>query len=158
MDNITIGVVGPNWRPVEVSRFYAQRVGSGEYAFGATPADALRQLELRESAVDLRFDEDLAAEIAFLTLGAAAFLRGFDGINLDVFGGYMGFVGEITRHAPMLVEQWKTAESAGFDGVWLYDVTERFGREWAEAVFTRVSENPVDRLQCIIDDEMKKWS
>ncbi len=157
MKNINIGRVDSNWAPVAAARYYAQRVDGGEYAFGATPADALASLEKREAASTSKFDKDLADEIAFLALGAAETLKNHNGTKLDAFGGYMGFIAEVTRHAPMLIERWKRIEANGFDGVWLYDVSERFGREWADELLNGTDESPAERLECIISDELERW-
>ncbi|NCT68612.1 MAG: hypothetical protein GXC76_13375 [Rhodanobacteraceae bacterium] len=157
MKAITIGCVSADWTPAARGRYYAQRGDGEEYAFGSTPAEALARLEAREAAVITKFDQDLAEEVAFLALGAAGFLNGHRGVNLDAHDGYMGFIGKVIQHAPMLAEYWRRIEEDGFDGVWLYDVTERFGREWAEEIFAGSSESPAERLECIIEDEKEKW-
>lgn len=46
---ITTGETGPDWSPTDATRYYAQR-GEGRPAFGATVADALRNLAALESA------------------------------------------------------------------------------------------------------------
>lgn len=157
MKNITIGTVDSNWKPVATARYYAERGDGEEYAIGATPAEALARLEAREATASAKFDEDLAEEIAFLALGAADFLAEHPGTSLGAYDGYMGFIGQVIRHAPMLAERWRRMDEGEFDGVWLYDVTERFGREWAEEMIAGTDETPADRLEYIIDDEMAKW-
>ena len=131
MKNITIGPTGPHCRVVAQARYYAERGEGEEYAFGTTPADALAKLEKREATADCQFDESLAEEIAFLALGAADVLKERRGESLDEYGGYMGFIGEVIRHAPLLSERWRRMNAEEFSGVWFYDVTERLGREWA---------------------------
>jgi len=158
MKNITIGLVGPDWSPAAAAHYYAERGSGEEYAFGPTPAEALARLEAREAAIIPKFDKVLAEEVAFLALGAADFLDDHRNVNLDAWGGYMGFIGEVTRHAPMLAEYWERMGADGYSGVWLYDVTERFGREWAEELFAGSDESPAEGLELIIDDEMEKWA
>ncbi|MCX7562250.1 hypothetical protein OS176_01625 [Xanthomonadaceae bacterium XH05] len=158
MKNITIGLVGPDWEPRAATRYYAERSGSGEYAFGSTPAEALAQLEAREAAIATGFDEGLAEEIAFLALGVADFLSGRRDAGINAHGDYMRIIGEVIRQAPLLVEYWKRVEVNGFGGVWLYDVTRRFGQEWAEEVLAGSNQSPAERLECIIEDEIEKWS
>lgn len=157
MKNITIGPVGPNWRAAASAHYYAERGDGEEYAFGTTPADALAKLEKRETATSAKFDESLAEEIAFLALGAADVLKEHRGESLDAYDGYMGFIGEVIRHAPMLSERWRRMDAEEFSGVWLYDVTERFGREWAEELLNGTGLNPEEQLECIIVDEVEKW-
>lgn len=158
MNEITIGRLGPDWKPSSVARYYAERGNDGDYAFGSTPVEALVRLEAREAAAKSKFDGDLAEEIAFLALGADEFLKEHRSTNLGSCGGYMGFIAEVIRHAPMLAEYSKHAVEDGFGGVWLYDVTQRFGREWAREVSAGSDESPEGRLECIIADEMEKWS
>lgn len=154
MKNITIGAAGPNWRAAAKARYYAERGEGEEYAFGATPADALTKLEKREAATHYKFDESLAEEIAFLALGAADVLKEHRGESLDTYDGYMGFIGEVIRHAPLLSERWGRMDTEKFGGVWLYDVTERFGREWAKALLNGTDVKPTEQLEAIIVDEM----
>ncbi|MDE2084078.1 MAG: hypothetical protein KGI64_04365, partial [Xanthomonadaceae bacterium] len=75
MKNITIGHTGADWRVAASARYYAERGDGEEYAFGATPTEALANLEKRESVKVPKFYENLSDEIAFLALGAAVFLR-----------------------------------------------------------------------------------
>lgn len=42
-------------------------------------------------------------------------------------------------------------------GVWLHDVTERFGREWVAEILHPSHDSPSQRLECIIEDELEKW-
>lgn len=158
MKNITIGQVGAEWSVASSGRYYAQRGEGEDYAFGATPAEALASLTQREAAKVAKFDEDLCEEVAFLALGAAEYLRGRKDARLDKFGGYMGLITEVIRCAPLLELRWGQMDIGEFDGVWLYDVTERFGREWAEALLDGCTESPEERLECIIADEMDKWT
>lgn len=157
MSNITIGLTGTDWRVAATARYYAERGNGKEFAFGMTPAQALARLEERETLANPRFDQNLVEEIAFLALGAAEFLREHRSSNLDKFNGYMGLIGEVTRCAPLLARRWSQMEVGEFDGVWLYDVTERFGREWAEELLADTKESPSERLECIIANEMEKW-
>ena len=157
MKNITIGSAGANWRTAAKARYYAERGDGEEYAFGTTPSDALAKLEMREAAISPKFNESLAEEIAFLALGAADALKEHRGMSFDAYDGYMGFIGEIIRHAPMLSERWHRMAPDEFGGVWLYDVTERFGREWAEELLNVTGVSPAEQLECIIEDEMEKW-
>lgn len=156
MRTITIGSVDPDWRTATKARYYAER-GDGEgYAFGATPTDALAKLEQREAAAHYKFDESLAEEIALLALGAADTLKKHHGESLDAYDGYVGFIGEVIRHAPLLSERWRRVDAEEFGGVWLYDVTERFGRKWAEELLNQTGVSPADQLEFIIDEEMGK--
>lgn len=158
MKNITIGSTGPNWQVAARARFYAERGKGEEYAFGTTPADALTKLEEREAAAHFKFDESLAEEVAFLALGAADVLREHHGESLDAYEGYMGFIGKIICHAPLLSERWRRMDVEEFGGVWLYDVTERFGREWAEELLQGANMNPADHLESIIEDVLTEWA
>lgn len=157
MKNITIGRVAPDWTPAATARYYAERGYGEDYAFGPTPSAALTRLEKREAAKAPSFDAALAEEIAFLALGAADFLRERHGVCLDRFNGYMGLIHEVICHAPMLSERWERMDAGEFGGVWLYDVTERFGREWAEALLDKADVSPSEHLESIIEDEMGKW-
>jgi hypothetical protein len=156
MKRITIGLTGVDWAVPASARYYAE-CGDGEnYAFGMTPSEALVRLEEREALICPNRN-DSADEIAFLALGAANHLREDPDADLDKFGGYMGFIIEVIRCAPLLAKRWSEMATGEFDGVWLYDVTERFGREWAEELLSRTDESPSERLEYIIDDEMEKW-
>ncbi|TAM32730.1 MAG: hypothetical protein EPN68_02525 [Rhodanobacter sp.] len=157
MKSITIGLTSPTWRPAAKARYYAERGDGEEYAFGATPAEALARLEKREAGVTPKVDKTLAEEIAFLALGAENFLKEHSDARLDLYDGYQGFIGEVIRHAPMLSERWRRMETDEFGGAWLYDVTERFGREWAEELFNQTGTSPASQLESIIKDEMDKW-
>lgn len=157
MKSITVGLADQDWRTAARARYYAERGDGEEYAFGMTPVDALTKLEKREAVATQRFDKTLAEEIAFLALGADEFLKEHRETTLDSYGGYLGFIGEIISHAPMLSERWRRMESEGFGGVWLYDVTERFGREWAEELINKMGMSPASHLEYIIEDEMEKW-
>ena len=103
------------------------------------------------------FDSDLADEIAFLAIGAAEYIRENGPFNLRKYDGYMGIISEVTRHAPLLAQRWRQLGPDGFEGVWLYDVSERFGREWTESLLDGANENPEQFLDYIINDEMEKW-
>jgi len=59
-------------------------------------------------------------------------------------------------HAPMLSERWQRMEADEFGGDWFYDITERFGREWAEELFNKTGVSLESQLESIIDDEMEK--
>ena len=155
MNKITIGRID-DWKPTASASYYAQRGEGDEYAFGKTTAEALANLEKREAAVAQNFDIGLAEEIAFIALGAAEFLRDHKGRDLCDFGGYMGFISEVIQHAPVLTARWQELRDE-FSGVWLYDVTERFGREWAEALLNGNTEKPMEFLEYVITDEMSKW-
>lgn len=156
MKSITIGRTGPNWRTAARARYYAERGDGEEYAFGTTPAEALARLEKREATITSKINQTLAEEIAFLALGAEDFLKEHRGAPLDSYDGYLGFIGEVICHAPMLSERWHRMEAAEFGGVWLYDVTERFGREWAEELFNKTGKSPARQLESILEDEMDK--
>lgn len=157
MKNITIGVTEANRKLALSTRYYAERGDGDQCGFGMTPADALASLEKRERASHLKFDDDLSEEIAFLALGAGEYLRDVcSRTDLSSFGGYMGFISEVVRCAPLLLERWRHMTDE-FGGVWLYDVTERFGREWAQVLLESKVEKPEDFLECIIADEMQKW-
>ena len=159
MQNITIGKIGPAWKPLASSFYYAQRGEGEEFAFGKTTAEALTNLEQREAAKLPRFDVDLSEEVAFLALGAAEYLREASSgpRNLDKFGGYMGLISEVISHAPLLLERWQQTEPEEFGGVWLYDVTERFGQELARVLLNGEDEKPAELLDQIIADESEKW-
>jgi len=109
-----------------------------------------------KSTTHPELDKDLADEIAFLALGAAEHIRENGPFDLRKHEGYMGLIDKVISHAPILAERWQRV-GADFEGVWLYDVTERFGREWAETLLNEVDEEPKQRLDYIIDDEMEKW-
>ena len=156
MKNITIGQTDSDWKLVASARYYAQRGDSNEYAFGMTASEALATLEKRESAVTPKFDIGLAEEVAFLALGASECLRDHQGRDLCEFGGYMGFISEVIQHAPLLTDRWQETQN-DFSGVWLYDVTERFGREWAETLLDGKTENSSEFLEYILADEAHKW-
>lgn len=156
MKNITIGLVGPTWRPKKAATYYAERGEGGDYAFGETPFEALTKLESREARSRQCVSQETDEEIAFLALGAADFLKGHKDAELYAFNGYMGFIGEVICHAPMLASRWRKMDGA-FGGVWLYDITERFGREWAEIIFSGEADDPEVLLDSIIEDEMEKW-
>ena len=109
-----------------------------------------------KSTAPPEFNRDLADEIAYLALGAAEYIRENGPFDLRKHEGHMGFISKVISHAPMLAERWRQVGS-DFEGVWLYDVTERFGREWAETLLDEVDEEPKQRLDYIINDEMEKW-
>ncbi|MDE1885349.1 MAG: hypothetical protein KGK05_02480 [Xanthomonadaceae bacterium] len=157
MKNITIGHTGADWRVAASARYYAERGDGEEYAFGATPTEALANLEKRESVKVPKFYENLSDEIAFLALGAAVFLRENRIADFERFDGYMGFIGRVIQHAPLLASRWQQMDVGQFDGVWLYDVTERFGREWAELLVGGGDTSPEVLLEQIISDELAKW-
>jgi hypothetical protein len=155
MKNITIGQTD-DWKPMSSARYYAQRGEGDEYAFGMTTAEALANLEKREAAVAPKFDIGLAEEVAFLALGASECLREHQDCDLCEFGGYMGFISEVIQHAPLLTDRWQKTQN-DFSGVWLYDVTERFGREWAETLLDKKTEDSSEFLEYILADEARKW-
>lgn len=154
VENIVIGEVNRDWHAVRRARYYAER--GEDYGFGASPSKALENLEVREARLAVRFDADLAQEIAFLALGAAETLKERGSPSLDKFEGYMGFIERVVCHAPLLATTWQRVQDE-FDGVWLYDVTERFGREWAESLLEAFDETPEDRLDMILEDEMRDY-
>lgn len=156
MKNVTIGDTQANWQAARLARYYAVRCDETEYSFGATPADALANLEKRDRTLQLAPDGELSEEIAFLALGAGEYLRRvYSPRDLDKFGGYMGIINEVVRCAPLLAA--RSRQLAGdFDGVWLYDVTERFGRQWTEALLAGGSVRPEAVLEYVIADEMGK--
>lgn len=155
MKNITIGQTGADWKMNASARYYAERGEGDEYAFGMTAVEALTNLEKREAALSQKFDIGLAEEIAFLALGAAKCLRDHKGRDLCDFGGYMGFISEVIQQAPALAARWKELQDE-FGGVWLYDVTERFGRKWAESLLDGGVEKSAEILEFIISDEILK--
>ena len=148
MKNITIGTVGSDWRAAASARFYAGRGDGGEYAFGATPVEALEKLEKREAITA----NGLAEEIAFLALGAADAIREHRSESLDAFNGQLGLISEVIRLAPMVSERWRQIDLEQLSGVWLYDVTERFGRVWAENLLKNTGAAPAALLESIIAD------
>lgn len=158
MNSITIDLISADWKVAASARYYAERGNGEEFAFGMTPSEALARLEEREASANRKFQQDRAEEIAFLALGAANHLRQHPEANLSKFGGYMGLISEVIRCAPLLLSRWSEMEAGEFGGVWLYDVTERFGREWAEELLSGTTESPSDRLEYIIADEMEKWA
>lgn len=157
MSTITIGLTGTDWKVAAAARYYAERGNGKEFAFGMTPSQALARLEAREASSKPKFDQDLAEEVAFLALGAADFMRDCQGADLNKFGGYMGLISEVTRCAPLLAQRRSHMAIGEFDGVWLYDVTERFGREWAEELLAGTNKSPSEQLEYIVADEMEKW-
>lgn len=156
MNKITIGLISRDWNPIAGSTFFAQRGDSEEFGFGQTAQEALINLEKREAEKRSSFDVTLAEEIAFLALGAADYLRDLGGQDLDRFGGYMGFISEVIRQAPVVLDRWREFPEGEFCGVWLYDVTERFGREWAAALLNDEAENASEFLEYVIVDETQK--
>lgn len=158
MKNVTIGDTLANRKAATLARYYAIREGETEYSYGATPAGALANLEKRDSLAQLLLDDDLPEEIAFLALGAGAHLREVHSPrDLDKFGGYMGLISDVVRCAPLLAARSRRMAD-DFDGVWLYDITERFGREWAEALLEGNPSSPEEFLEYVIADEMNKWA
>lgn len=157
MKNITIGLAGADWQAAATAHYYAERGDGEEYAFGTTPAEALARLEAREAMLAPKFDESLAEEVAFLALGAAEFLGQHRGESLDSFGGYLGFMGDVVRHAPLLTERWKQINAEEFSGVWPYDVTEAFGCALAEEMFNETGVSPAELLETIIADAFDHW-
>ena len=102
------------------------------------------------------FDNDIADEIAFLAIGAAAYIREKRPFYLPKYDGYIGVISEVIQHAPLLAQRWRQFGPDGFDGVWLYDVSERFGRELAESLLGGADEKPDQLLDYIINNEMEK--
>jgi hypothetical protein len=156
MKNITIGLAGPTWKPAKAAIYYAERGDGEDYAFGETPIEALTKLETREASSRQNGSQEIDEEVAFLALGAADFLKDHKKAELYSLNGYTGFISEVIRHAPLLASRWRKMDGA-FGGVWLYDITERFGREWAEIIFSGETGNPETLLNSIIEDEMEKW-
>lgn len=154
MKNITIGLLRKESKLIAAQHYYAERGEGDEYAFGRTPAEALARLEQRETALIPKFDRNLAETITFLALGAADFLREEQGVNLNRHGGYMGFLNDVVCVAPLLEQRWSQMDSSEFPGVWLYDVVERFGYEWAKVVFEEDDKYPEILLDQIIATEM----
>jgi hypothetical protein len=157
MKNITIGLVGPDWKPAESALYYASRGDGEEYAFGVTPSEALSNLEKREASVLKSIEEDVFDDIAFLALGAASYLRKNNlDTDLSFIGGYMGLIRKVISYAPLLAQRWNKIGADGFDGVWLYDVTRRFGHDLAEAFLAKNDADPASILNLIISYELKK--
>lgn len=156
MTRITIGLTSADWEVAAAARYYAERGNGEEFGFGMTPSQALARLEERERLAYPEPSEGYAEEVAFLALGAANLLREWQNADLSQFGGYMGFIGEVIRCAPVLWKRWTQIDAVAFPGVWLYDVTERFGHEWAGVLLTGAKKNPSERLESIISDELKK--
>lgn len=153
MVGITMGEMGERGCPSRHSPFFAMRGAGQDYAFGKTPTQALARLEAREAALANQATIGMAQECAFLAMGAAEQLRASGVSDLDEFGGQIGFLTEVIRHAPLLAKSWTQVKDE-FPGVWLYDVTERFGREWAGILLTDSDESAEERLRKIIEDEM----
>lgn len=149
--SIMIGEVGSDACPSRHSRFFATRGGREDYAFGSSAAQALSRLEAREAAFAQQFTLGMAQECAFLALGAMQQLTESGRCDLETFGGQMGFMTEVVRHAPLLAQNWLQLKDE-FPGVWLYEVTERFGREWAQLLLDGSNESAVERLRTIIED------
>lgn len=158
MEKITIGLLDRDWCQLNSAIYYAQRGEVAEFGFGRTTSEALGNLESREAALQPKFDLELAEEAAFLALGAASYLHEEQkGRSLDAYGGYLGFISEVVSLVPILIHRWRRFPEGEFSGVWLYDVTERFGREWAQALLEGDVESPQDVLEYIISDELQKW-
>lgn len=153
MAGITIGEMGESGCPSRHSAFYATRGAGQDYAFGTSPTQALARLEAREVALANQSTIGMAQECAFLAMGAADKLRESGVSNLDDFGGQIGFLTAVIRHAPLLTQWWERLKDE-FPGVWLYDVTERFGREWAGILLVGSDETAEERLRKIIEDEI----
>ena len=145
-----------SWMVTHRYRYCAERGNGEEPAFGETPRQALERLEAREASSVGSCEMDLAAEVAFLTLGAYEAAKDQRRVDLSIHDGYMGFIENVICHAPMLARRWRAIERKGFDGVWLYDVTARFGQEWAKVLLRRSSESPEEILELIIDGEQGK--
>lgn len=154
METITIGRVSSAWKPLANALYYAQRGEGEEYAFGRTAAEALASLEKREAEGLVQFDRTYCEEVAFLALGAADSFREVDPPDLDRFGGYMGYIADVIRHAPMLMDRWQKVGPEGFGGTWLYEVTERFGREWGSVLLSEEDRRPADLLDQIIKEAL----
>ncbi len=158
MKNVTIGDTLANREAATLARYYAIREGETEYSYGASPADALANLEKRDNLAQLKLADDLSEEIAFLALGAGEHLREVSSPrDLDKFGGYMGVISEVVRCAPLLAKRSRQMPD-DFCGVWLYDITERFGREWSEALLEGNPSSPEEFLEYVIADELNKWT
>ena len=157
MKYFTIGLIGDERKLIASSRYFAQRGDGDEYAFGMTTTEALENLEKRESALAKEFDVALAEEIAFLALGVAECLRDQEERNLCRFCGHMGFISEVISQAPVLLQRWHQVPDGEFSGVWIYDITERFGREWAKALLDGEVGESTEFLERIIADEAEKW-
>lgn len=154
MENITIGRVGSKWKPVASALYYARRGDGEEYAFGSTTTEALANLEKREAANLHEFEQTFCEEVAFLALGAADSFREVNPPDLDKFGGYMGFIADVICHAPLLLDRWRKLGPEDFGGTWLYEVTERFGREWGYIILTDENLRPESLLDHIIREAL----
>ena len=153
MDRITIGLIDHDWQTIAGNTFFAKRGAAGEFGFGKSAAEALKSLEDREALRSPTFDVTLAEEIAFLALGAADYLRHLREVDLYRHGGYMGLIAEIVSHAPMVLDRWNRISHGEFPGVWLYDVTERFGYELARLLLKGEQGNPADLLERLVIEE-----
>ena len=119
-----------------------------------TTTEALANLEKREAASLPQFDRTFCEEVAFLALGAADSFREANPPDLEKFGGYTGFIADVIRHAPLLMDRWQKIGPEGFGGMWLYEVTERFGRDWANIILTDEDMRPADLLDHIIKEAL----
>lgn len=74
--------------------------------------------------------------IAYIAMGAAAFLRDLplDARNFDEWGGELGFIAEVVRPAPLL-ERMLGGSAEGIGPLFLYEVAEPFGEEYAQALY-----------------------
>lgn len=153
MNEIKIGLIDENFSQSRSYLYYAQRGNSENYALGITPANALKNLENSERCLTEKYEEGLLDEVAFLALGAHAVVqesRAEEG--LEIFGGHSGFIKKVTIHAPLLHRRWGELKNESFDGVWLYEVTERFGREFARALLAGNDKSPTEVLDSILND------
>lgn len=158
MEKITIGLIDANWEHLQSNLHYATRGKATEFGFGPTATEALADLERREAPLQPKFDLGLAEEAAFLAIGAAVYLQEDKrDRSLDKYGGYCGLISEIISHAPALMNRLTQFSEGEFPGVWLYDVTERFGYEWAKALLEGDEIEPEELLEQIVSDELSKW-
>ncbi len=154
MTRITIGRMDQDWENTDGTSYYARRGAGEEYGFGATPAEALAHLEAREATTSSRHHHNLDQEVAFLAIGAAGYLQDHPDARLDQHDGYLGLISEVISYAPMLSDAWEKIRPEDFPSVWLYDVTERFGRGWAENLLSSGNISASSLLQSIIKEAL----
>lgn len=47
VEQMTVGLTGPDWKPTDRTRYFAQVNDSGLFAFGASPLEARNNLRMR---------------------------------------------------------------------------------------------------------------
>lgn len=153
MSRITIDRLDGERKPTSTATYYAKMGAGKACGVGPSPSEALADLEARKAKA--LFEPGLAEEIAFLALGAASVFPAHCNANPDSDVGFLRLIDEVIQNAPLLDDAWHRVGGESFPGVWLYDITERFGQEWAKALLTGSEIRAPALLQLIIDDAFR---